>query len=257
MVLLAALLGLGIGSFANVVIWRVPRGESVVTPRSACPKCGTPIRARHNIPVISWLWLRGRCADCGAPISLRYPLIELAVGLVFAVIVLASGVRIETLLLLVFAAFSLILAVIDFEVRRLPNAIVGPCVIAIAAVIVLACAVSGDWGAALRALLGALAVGALYGIAWLIYPAGLGFGDVKLAPVIGAFLAFFGWGVLVVGTLAGFVWGACAGIVAMIAARRMRKVAIPFGPWMFVGAWTGVLVGARAWQWYVNDIVGL
>src|SRR6188474_2721479 len=107
---LAGLLGLGIGSFANVVIYRVPAGLSVVKPRSACPNCGTPIVSRHNIPVVSWLWLRRRCASCGAPISARYPIVELGMGVAFFAIVAVSGIHWHTLILLTLAAYSIILS---------------------------------------------------------------------------------------------------------------------------------------------------
>ncbi|WP_291378278.1 A24 family peptidase [Demequina sp.] len=253
---LAFVLGLLLGSFANVVIYRVPAGMSVVKPRSRCPQCETPIHARHNVPVLGWLWLRGKCASCREPISIRYPVVELTAGVAFALIVGLSGLRWVTLLLLVFAIFSIILAAIDLDVGRLPSAIVGPLAITTAVVIALGSGFTDSWGIALRALLGALAVGLLYLTAHLIYPSGLGFGDVQLAPVIGAILGVFGWGPVVVGTFAGFLWGALVGVVVMIATGRARKVRIPFGPWMLAGAWTGVIWGEPVWDWYLATMLG-
>lgn len=256
LVVLALLLGLLWGSFANVVIYRVPAGMSIVTPRSRCPRCGTPIHARHNVPVVGWLWLRGRCASCHEPISPRYPLIELAMGLAFGLVVALSGLRWVTLVLLAFAFFSIVLAAIDFDVSRLPNVIVGSLAITTAVLIVAGSAATGAWGVALRSLLSALAVGALYLTAHLLYPKGLGLGDVKLAPVLGAILGLFGWGSVVVGTFAGFLWGAIVGVGVMVATKRARKVRIPFGPWMLAGAWTGVWWGQSLWDWYLGLVLG-
>lgn len=255
-VVFAVLLGLGIGSFANVVIYRVPAGMSVVKPRSACPTCGTEIAARHNVPVVSWLWLRRRCATCGEPISARYPLVEFGTAVAYGLIVGVSGLRWETLLLLVFVTFSIILAAIDLDVRRLPNSIVAPMAVSVGVLILVTAAVDDRWGDALRALIGAAALGAFYFVAFVIYPKGLGFGDVKLAPVIGATLAFFGWGALIVGAFMAFVWGLVAAVVPMIRARRVVGVKIPFGPWMFLGAATGIAVGNAIGEWYLGSVLG-
>ena len=252
---LAFVLGLSLGSFANVVIYRVPVGMSVVQPRSRCPQCGKPIRARHNAPVVSWLWLRGRCADCRAPISVRYPLVELSTGVAFGLIVAMSGLRWQTFLLLVFALFSIILAAIDLDVGRLPDAVVRPFAAVTAVVVVIGCGIDGTWAPTLRALIAATCIGLLYFIAYAVYPHGMGFGDVKLAPVLGATLGVFGWGAVVVGTFAGFLWGVLAGVVAMIVTRKIRKVRIPFGPWMFAGAWTGVVCGQQVWSWYLHTVL--
>src|SRR4051794_25823451 len=141
------LLGLAVGSFLNVVVHRVPTGHSVVRPASACPACGHAIRARHNVPVLSWLWLRGRCADCRSPISARYPLVELATGVLFAAVA-AELVATDRLLLapalLYFTALGVALALIDLDVHRLPNALVLPSYPALAALLTLAAVSQGD-----------------------------------------------------------------------------------------------------------------
>jgi leader peptidase (prepilin peptidase) / N-methyltransferase len=240
------------GSFGNVLIYRVPRGESIVSPPSACPACGAPIRRRHNVPIFGWLWLRGRCADCSAPISMRYPLIELLTGAAFAVVVAAYGVDGATPLLWGAVFFGIVLSAIDLHERRLPTSLITAFAVYLAIVMVAISVGTGDWAMWPRVLIGAAALGLLYFAAFLAYPRGMGFGDVRLAPVLGAFLGWFGWQQLVVGTFAGFVWGALVGLAAMVATRRTRGVKIPFGPWMFVGALTGVIIGRAVANWYLG-----
>ncbi|WP_062133640.1 prepilin peptidase [Demequina aestuarii] len=254
--LLAAALGLALGSFANVVIHRVPRGESVVSPPSACPACGARVRARHNVPVLGWLWLRGRCADCGAPISGRYPLVEALTALIFAGIGLAVGLAWELPLLLVLAFFTIVLSAVDLETRRLPDRIVAPFAALVVVSVLVVALGTGDLGVLWRSAIGAAAFGLFYFLAFLAYPRGMGFGDVKLAPVLGAVLGSLSWPALAVGGFAAFLWGSLAGVIVMIMQRRGRGVAIPFGPWMFVGAWTGIVAGAAVADWYLG-VAGL
>lgn len=248
----AALLGACLGSFANVVIHRVPAGESIVSPPSACPSCGERIKFRHNIPVVSWLWLRGRCSTCGARISSRYLFVEVLCAVAFAAVVTWQGVSWEAALLLVLVFFTVVLSAIDFETLRLPNVILLPFGALSLAIVIVAALTRDESLWATRALLGALGLGAVYFGAFMAYPRGLGLGDVKLAPILGLILGFFGWGPLVVGGFAAFLWGAVVGIA--FGARRGSglKARIPFGPWMFAGAWTGVLVGDPAWDWYLG-----
>jgi leader peptidase (prepilin peptidase)/N-methyltransferase len=257
LVALAACLGLAFGSFANVLIHRVPRGESVVNPPSACPACSQPVRRRHNVPVVSWLWLRGKCADCGTRISPRYPLVELSVGVVFALITALVSDPWILPLLLVLGYCGIVLSAIDFEHHRLPDRIVAP--FAVATVVSIGIALQGpSTGAdAWRALMGAGALGAFYFLIFVIYPAGMGWGDVKVAPVIGATLGVFGWPQVVVGGFSAFLWGSLIGIGVLILKKGNRKTGIPFGPWMFVGAWTGIIAGPTLGHWYVNDLLGL
>lgn len=248
-VVVTGLAGLLVGSFLNVVVWRLPRGESIVIPPSACPACGARIRARDNIPVASWLLLRGRCRACTAPISARYPLVELATGLAFAGVAAWALVRPAGFALLaaylVFAAVSIVLALIDLDVHRLPNAIVLPAGIVGTVLLTIASAVSGDWGAMLTALLGAAALFALYLVLALAVPRGMGFGDVKLAAVVGLHVGYFGWGALLVGAFAAFLLGGLYAIGLLLARRASRKSGIPFGPWMLAGAWGGIAAGEQ------------
>lgn len=250
----AAVLGLLVGSFLNVVIWRVPRGESIVSPPSACPGCGHRVRARDNIPVVSWLLLHGRCRDCDMPIAARYPLVELATGLLFAGVAALVGLSPELPALWYFAAVGIALAAIDLDTKRLPNAITLPSYLVGGVLLAIPAAVDGRWDDYLNAWLGALALFAFYfALAW-VYPAGMGFGDVKLAGVIGLFLGWFGWGPLIVGAFLGFALGALVGAGMLLSRRVQLRSAIPFGPFMLGGALLALLVGQSVSQWYTTSL---
>jgi leader peptidase (prepilin peptidase)/N-methyltransferase len=239
LLLLVGVLGAVTGSFLNVVVHRVPLRLSVVSPGSHCPVCEHPVRARHNVPVLGWLVLRGRCADCAAPISPRYPLVELGTGLLFALVtwrLVQLGQQPAGPALLVFVALGVALAGIDLDTRRLPNAIVLPAYPVLAALLTGAAAVTGDWGALLRAGLGAAALFGAFFLMALAYPPGMGFGDVKLAGVLGLVLGWFSWSAVVVGAFAGFFLGAVVGAVLMAVGPDGRKTAVPFGPFMIAGA---------------------
>lgn len=266
---MAGLFGLLLGSFLNVVAWRVPRGESLVTPASHCPHCDAPIRPWDNIPVLSWLVLRGRCRDCKATISPRYPLIELATGIAFAgvaLLVMNETVGVHTATVpgnwwlpaaLTFVAFaylaaiSIALVLIDLEHHRLPNVIVVPAYVVGIVLLGAASITSGDYNALLRAAIGGAALFTGYLAVALLYPGGMGFGDVKLAGVLGMFMAWCGWGQFAVGVFAAFVLGGIFSIALLLVRRAGRKTAIPFGPWMIVGAWMGITVGAYIWASYL------
>lgn len=269
-VLLAAVLGLAVGSFLNVVVHRVPKGLSVVAPASACPGCGHGIRPRDNVPVVSWLVLRGRCRDCAAPISARYPLVELATAALFAVVagVTVPGLGLATdgraaattvvalVALLYLMAISIALALIDAEVHRLPNAIVLPAYPVLAALLVTSSALSGDWAALGRAGTGLVVLGGAYLLLALAVPGGMGLGDVKLAGVLGMVLAYLGWGPLTVGAFGAFVLGGTFAIGLMVSGRARRGSGVPFGPWMLGGAWLGVFAGQPLLDGYLR-IIGL
>ena len=237
--------GLAIGSFVTVVAHRVPRGESVVAPRSRCPGCGAQIAAYDNVPVLSWLLLRGRARCCGAAISPRYPLTELGLGALYAatVIVLWDDPG-EIALGLVFVTTLVAITLTDLERRLIPNKI-----LVVAAVLGVAIAAATD-PASLpeRAAAAAAAGGLLFGAA-LAYPRGMGLGDVKLAAVMGLFLGRNVAPAILVALLAGSLVG-----LAMIARHgaAARKRAIPFGPFLALGGVVGLLAGDQLVDWYLG-----
>ena len=256
LVVCTALVGLVIGSFLNVVIWRVPRGESVVRPPSHCPGCGHEIRPRDNVPVLSWLLLSGRCRDCGTGISVRYPLVEAGTAVVFGVLTLAIGLEPELPAFLYLGAIGVALAMIDIDVKRLPNAIVLPSYPVAAALLTVAAAVDGRWEDLLRAGLGMVALYAFYFLLALVYPAGMGFGDVKLAGILGLYLGWLGWAEVVTGGFLGFLFGGVVGGGMVLVRRAGRKSMLPFGPFMLAGALVAILWGGALADLYLDTVLG-
>ena len=252
----AALLGLVVGSFLNVVIWRVPRGESVVRPPSHCPGCDTPIAPRDNVPVLSWLLLRGRCRHCGEPISVRYPLVEAGTAVVFALLALRIGYDWSLPAYLYLGAIGVALGLIDLDVKRLPDQIVLPSYPVALVLLAGAAALSGDWWSLGRALIGMAALYAFYFLLVLVYPAGMGWGDVKLAGVLGLYLGYLGWGELATGAFLGFFYGGLVGLLLIVFRRAGRKSKIPFGPYMLLGALTAILAGGALADLYLDTVVG-
>jgi leader peptidase (prepilin peptidase) / N-methyltransferase len=245
-VALVAVLGALVGSFLNVVVYRVPRGESVVSPGSRCPRCHAAIRPWDNVPVLSWLALRGRCRNCGASISARYPLVEALTAVVFAAVALARGVDGGLALELPFAAMLIAVAAIDLEHRIVPNRIVVP--MALYAVAGAAIVYPGQLPELLAA--GAGAFLALL-IAALAKPAGMGMGDVKLAGTMGLYL-----GVSVIPALfAAFLIGAVVGIaLALRQGGGVRGKGIPFAPFLALGGLVGLLAGPQLVDLYVDRL---
>ncbi len=232
-------LGLLLGSFLNVVIHRVPRGESLLRPPSHCPSCGAPVRHRHNVPVLGWLLLRGRCADCGERISARYPLVEAGTAVLFVALAwrLAQLGLVSALpAYFTFASVGIALTAIDLDCHRLPNVLVLPSYPVLVALLALSSAVDGDWVSLGRAGLGAAAMLTFYLVLVLAYPAGMGMGDLKLAGVLGLVLGYVSVAAVLVGAAAGFVLGAVVGVALMAAGVAGRKTAVPFGPFMIAGA---------------------
>jgi leader peptidase (prepilin peptidase) / N-methyltransferase len=256
---LAGLLGLAAGSFANVVIHRVPRRESVVRPASRCPACGAPIAWRDNVPLLGWLVLRGRCRSCRAPIGVRYPLVELAMGLLWFLLTLrlvSAGLGWAVPAYLALAFVCLVLAVIDAGTRLLPNRLTYPAFPVVLGLLLVASVGLGDLGRLARGLLAAVAVGAFFLALALISPRGMGLGDVKLAPTLGLALGWLSWGAVAVGVFAGFLLGGLAGLAAIGLLGLTRKSLLPFGPWLVTGALLGVLAGADVAAWYARSLIG-
>jgi len=253
---LCFLLGLLIGSFLNVVIWRLPRGESLSHPGSHCPGCGHAVRPYDNVPVVSWLLLRGRCRDCGARISPRYPLVELLTGVLFGVMAWEFGATWELPAYLYLVAVGVALAFIDLDTRRLPNALTLPSYVVGLVLLAVPAVLDSRPDDLVRAVLGAAALFGFYFLLALIYPAGMGFGDVKLAGVLGLYLGFLGWDAVIVGGFAGFLIGAVVGVGLMVAGRARRRTAVPFGPSMLAGTLVGVLWGSVLGSWYLGVLGG-
>jgi leader peptidase (prepilin peptidase)/N-methyltransferase len=243
--LLAFVGGLLVGSFITVVAHRVPRNESIVGPRSRCPGCGTQIAAYDNVPIVSWLVLRGRARCCGASISARYPLTELAVGILYALTVIVLwGDATEVVEGLVFVPVLVAVTLTDLERRIIPNKIL--LVGGILAVVVAA--VGDPGGLPIRLIAGAGAGGLLF-LAALAYPRGMGLGDVKLAATMGLFLGRNVIPAMFVALLTGSAVG-----IAIIARHgpEARKRAIPFGPFLAFGGVVGLLLGDQLVHLYLN-----
>jgi leader peptidase (prepilin peptidase) / N-methyltransferase len=243
--LLAAVLGAAVGSFLNVVAYRLPRGLSLVRPRSHCPSCDAPIRPYDNVPVLSWLLLRGRCRACRAPISPRYPLVEAVTIALCAAVVLAHGTDPEAWLGLALVLLLVPVTLIDLDYRIIPNRLL--LIGAVAALALLAALQPGELA---EHLIAAVAAGGFFLLAVLAYPRGMGMGDVKLAAVLGLYLgravapALFV--ALVVGTLVGAL------IIARKGAREGRKTAIPFGPYLALGGLVGLFAGDALIDLYLD-----
>ena len=246
----AGLAGLVLGSFVTVVVYRVPRDESLVRPRSRCPGCGEQIRAVDNIPVLSWAVRRGRCHSCGEPISLRYPLTELASGALWVIAFVQYGDDLYVALMMALF-FTLLLAVslIDLEHKLIPNRITYPGV-AFFAVMVAFGAILSLGPTVLGAVLGFVAYGGVLLAVALIYPKGMGMGDVKLVALIGLVLGSLGLQLVAVAAIAGFFLGGIGGIVAMLSGAGRRGV-MPFGPSLALGAVFSALFGAQVADWYL------
>jgi leader peptidase (prepilin peptidase)/N-methyltransferase len=239
-VALAAVAGAILGSFANVLIYRMPRNESIVTPRSRCPRCGTPIRATDNVPLLSYLWLRGRCRGCGGPISARYPMVEGLMAVLAAAAWATQPDLVARLAALALVFLLLVVTFIDLDHQLILNRLSYPGI----AVGLAFAAAQGRLG---PAALSALGAGGLIAVIVIASRGGMGEGDIKLAAMIGAFL---GWPGVAVALFAGFLIGGVVGVALLALRLRGRRDAIPFGPALAAGALVGLFWGERLWAWY-------
>ena len=246
------LLGLAVGSFLNVVIWRVPRRESVVRPPSHCPACDVEIAPRDNIPVLSWLLLRGRCRACGAAISARYPLVELGCAALWVAMAVRFGVAWDLPAYLVLVSALLALALIDLETFLLPNKIVYPLGVVLMLLLGGAAVLDGTGDAYVRALLGGLAAFGFFLVVHLISPRGMGFGDVKLSFSLGVALGWISWGTVFLGLFLGFLLGAVVGVVLIATKVRSRREHVPFGPFLAAGTVLAIVAGAPILDLYLG-----
>jgi leader peptidase (prepilin peptidase) / N-methyltransferase len=244
-IVLAAVGGLIVGSFLNVVAYRLPRGEAFGTSRSRCPKCGTQLRAIDNVPVVSWLLLRGRCHHCGEPISARYPLVELSTGALYAAVVASQydAVRIVLGLLLVTALVPITL--IDLDRRLIPNVITGPA--ALAALVAIA-ALDADFLP--DALIAGAAAGGFFLVAALLKPGGMGMGDVKLAGMLGVYLGRAVAPAVLIALVTGVFVGAT--VIARRGAAEGRRTKVPFGPFLALGGIVAFFAGEDLVRAYLD-----
>jgi leader peptidase (prepilin peptidase)/N-methyltransferase len=244
----AGLLGALFGSFLNVVTFRLPRRESLVKPRSHCTACGAPVRPYDNVPILSWLLLRGHCRDCSAHISARYPLVEAATALLCAGAVLAHSGAAAIALSVTLVLILVPAALIDLEHRIIPNRLTATGAL-LALGLGTALDPSGEPG---RLIAGAAAGGFLLAAA-LAYPGGMGMGDVKLAGVMGLFLGAAVAPALLIALLSGVLLGAA--IIARKGAAAGRKTAVPFGPFLALGGILAIFLGQPIVDLYVNHFV--
>ncbi|MEP6953345.1 MAG: prepilin peptidase [Solirubrobacteraceae bacterium] len=234
----AALLGgLIIGSFLNVVVWRLPRGESLSHPGSHCPSCDAPIKPYDNVPVLSWLVLRGRCRNCGEQISPRYPIVELTTGVLWALVVVADYDDVPALVRgILLVTFLVPIALIDLDHRLIPNKLTLP-----AAVLAIVAVVALDLDFLAESLIAGAAAFAFFFLAALAYPRGMGMGDVKLAGVLGLYLGRAVAPAIFIALIAGVLIG--AGIIARKGAAEGRRTAVPFGPFLALGGVIALFAG--------------
>jgi leader peptidase (prepilin peptidase)/N-methyltransferase len=243
LIVLCGVFGLAVGSFLNVVIYRVPRHESVVSPPSACPHCGTAIGARDNVPVISWVLLRGKCRHCGAPISIQYPLVELATAALFAGLAGRFGYNWALPAYLALFAGLFALSWIDVERLLLPKAIIYPLLVMVAGLLLIPAAVYDEWHS--------YWVASAFAGGWFVFffllnfasPRLLGFGDVRLAPVLGLGLGWLGWRYVLLGFFAANLIGALIGIALILTKQIERQQRIPYGVFLAMGTAVAVYAG--------------
>ena len=245
---LAGAFGLIIGSFLNVVAYRLPRGESVVFPGSHCPSCDTAIKPYDNVPVLSWLVLRGRCRSCHTSISARYPIVEAVTAALLVAVVLAKGADEDALLGLAFVVLLVPVTLIDLDHRIIPNTLM-----LIGTVVSVAILLLTDPGALTEHLIAAAAAGGFLLIAAIAKPGGMGMGDVKLAAVMGLFLGRNVAPAMLAAFLVGSVIGGA--IMAKKGVKEGRKTAIPFGPWLALGGLVGLFFGDAIVDWYLDSFV--
>jgi leader peptidase (prepilin peptidase)/N-methyltransferase len=241
---IAAVMGVIFGSFLNVVAYRLPRGESLARPRSRCPRCETSIKPYDNVPVLSWLALRGRCRTCRAPIPVRYPLVEAGTGLLCALVVIAKGADEQALPGLALALLLVPVTLIDLDHRIIPNSLMLLGAVVAPALVLL---VAPDHIVEHR--IAAVAAGGFFLLTVLVYPRGMGMGDVKLAAVLGLFLGRAVAPALFVALVSGTLVGAL--IMARKGVHEGRKTAVPFGPFLALGGVVALFAGDALVDWYL------
>jgi len=247
---LIGLLGLMIGSFLNVVIYRVPRGESVMFPASHCTACKTPLKPWHNVPVLSWLALRGRCATCRVAISPRYLLVEAGTAVLFVAITLRLGLSAQLPAYLYLAAAGITLLMIGVDLHQLPNTIVLPSYVVSVLLLMPAGAVHGSMSPAVRAVIGMVALWAIVFALAIAFPTGMTFNDANLAGLVGLYLGWLSWSALVIGGFGAFLIGGFGGATLLVTGRTTPGTAVPFGSCLIVASTLAVFVAVPVSNWY-------
>ena len=247
--ILIFILGLIVGSFSNVCIYRIPKNESIIYPASHCPKCNSPIKPIDNIPLLSYILLKGRCRNCKSKISIQYPIVELLTGLIYLIISLIYGLSVQTLIYIILSSALIIIAFIDLDQQIVPDVISLPGI-----VIGFIISFFVTYISFINSALGILAGG---GIILIIGLAGsvifkkeaMGGGDVKLAAMIGAFL---GWRYIIISLFLGFFIGALAGIILILSKIKSKEDMVPFGPFIVLGSFITILWGEKILSWYLG-----
>jgi leader peptidase (prepilin peptidase)/N-methyltransferase len=255
LLVLVGLVGLAVGSFLNDVVVPAPQQEPARRVPGPCPACGRSIRSRYLPLVLSRLMRRERCRDCESGVFRRSLAVELVTAALFVVVagtIGGAGLPWAVPAFLYLAAISVALAFIDVDTHTLPNRIVLPAYPISLVLLAAASAASADWGAIVGALVGGVVLFAFYFALAMIHPSGMGFGDVKLAGVLGLYLGWLGWGPLLVGAFSAFVLGGVFSLLLLAARRVGRRSGIPFGPWMLAGAGVGIVFGTALWDGYLG-----
>jgi leader peptidase (prepilin peptidase)/N-methyltransferase len=241
----AFILGAIIGSFLNVVAYRLPRKQSLLHPPSTCPSCGEPIKPYDNVPILGWLWLRGKCRNCGARISPQYPLVEALTGLLCAACVLKFGADSDVWAPLALVLLLVPITLIDLEFTIIPNVLTG-----LGALAAIALVIAFDSGSLVENLIAGVAAGGFFFIAALVYPSGMGIGDVKLAGMLGLYLGRAVAPAIFAALIAGTIVGGM--VMARYGVAEGRKKGIPFGPWLALGGLVGLFAGDALVDWYLD-----
>jgi leader peptidase (prepilin peptidase)/N-methyltransferase len=248
-VILIFVLGLVVGSFSNVCIYRIPRNESVIYPASHCPKCRSKIKPVDNIPLLSYILLKGRCRNCGSKISIQYPVVEFLTGLIYLIIYLIYGLSIQSLVYIILSSALIIIAFIDLQEQIIPDIISLPGIV-VGLILSFLVPYISFINSALGALIGG---GIILIIAWvgsiIFKKEAMGGGDVKLTAMIGAFL---GWRYTMISLFLGFFLGALIGIILIMTKIKKREDAIPFGPFIAMGSIITFLCGEKILLWYLG-----
>ncbi len=248
-IVLIFVLGLIVGSFSNVCIYRIPKNESIVYPASHCPKCRTIIKPIDNIPLLSYILLKGRCRSCKSKISIQYPVVELLTGLTYLIIYVIYGLSIQTLIYIILSSALIIIAFIDLNEQIIPDVISLPGIV-IGFIISFFVPYISFINSALGVVVGGgiiLVIGLAGSV--IFKKEAMGGGDVKLAAMIGAFL---GWRYIIISLFLGFFLGALAGIILIMAKIKKREDAIPFGPFIVLGSFITLLWGEKILSWYIG-----